>query len=228
MNTQQHSYPSSDLSPFCANDQVYSSVAVTTVVQPHGLPEYGDLIDSIDHINTTVQWPISLIVIGLSPFEAGQFDIDEHISQIGTLGVSAKLHQCVRRCNGLAQREPDATTHMSQPTQPAHQLPVPAWSDSQTPGFATLYCLTNTEFAVLTRAAATPLAQLCEDILTTLDQPLYIGQIPVRTTANLGIARGHEYRGRANSFLTAARSALFSSRQTETIAPRYQTQKPTA
>ena len=208
MNTRYSAYPSYELSPFCANDKVFANP--DCVWQNNDLPGHQELIGTINQHEQVDDWPLSLLIVGLGPFTAGHFEISERIRHIGSLGVAAKLQHCVRNYNKFAfvKNDMDSDIRIDLTTQHTGTMAV-SHSRNRIHGQATLYSLTNSQFAILTTAADTMLAHLRENLLTTLKQPLFIGQQTVTTSIAIGTASGSQYTGRAESFVLAARSALY-------------------
>ena len=187
MSPQPDACQSFDLSPFCANDQLYLSNLSSSPGSVCELPGYDDLLTSIKLTGNTKSSSMSLLVVGLSPFTASYHDLDEYTSQIASLGAAAKLAQCLRQHKKLETKN----------------IP-PAQTDA--------YRLATLQFAILTNASAKALSSLCENLLTTLDQPLYVGRLKLKTQPAIGVARGEGYY-QPESMLRAAQSALFTCQQ---------------
>jgi len=210
MNPQHDTHPNFDSSPFCANDQVFRNAsAANHTSQKYDLPGHHDLIGSLHRTGDALKSPLTLAVIGLSLFNVSQFELDDRTLYIGSLGAAARLALCVRRCNEKAIV--DNTSDTVQPDLCTQHTVF--MTGDPTPRQAELFRLSGAQFAVLTTATASTLSQLCEDMLLSLEQPIYVGQQPLQTSAYLGIARNDQYNGRPESFLRAARSALVASKQ---------------
>jgi hypothetical protein len=197
MSSPQNAYPSFDLSPFCANDQVY--LTADTSAHRYDLPNQQSLLQTISSLSETPQWPITLVVIELGLLTANGADFDEHTRNATTLAAGAMLSHCVRQSNNATppdQASPSLTTR--------HTVEMTGDASAR---HTELFRLTSAQFALLSCATAGPLTALCEHAMGVISKPVYIGQQQLQLNPKAGIARGHQHR--PDALLRLARTALY-------------------
>lgn len=205
MSPQPNACLSCDLSPFCANDQVFTSNAFARNNPGYSLPDSGDLLSAIHHLRDADASQLSLIVIGLSPFNGGQLEPDETSCQLASLAVVAKIEQCLRHhTNSERSTFIGSTAYSGKADNTA--------MDNKTGCNMSVYRLTSLQLALLSNASGARLDNLCKSVLSSLDQPLYIGDQKLGTRPHIGIAQRRPGL-QPESLLRAARSALHACKQ---------------
>jgi hypothetical protein len=219
MSPQPFECPANDLSPFCANDQLFTSNLAADNRPTCNLPDSSGLLASINHEYEAGASALSLVIVGLTLFNAGHSVPDEHTCQLASLVVAAKLEHCLRNygdCyNGNRYRgNRNADKSESDTSGGGTTLDNTATAETFNSSIATpgIYRLTTLQFAILPTGNSEHIGTLCQTILTALDQPLYIGDQILATRPHIGIALSQQQQ-RPESLILSARSALFDCRQ---------------
>lgn len=201
MSSPQNAYPWFDLSPFCANDQVY--LTAETGAHRYDLPNQQSLLQSISSLSETPQWPVTLVVIELGLLTANGVDFDEHMRNTTTLAAGAMLSHCVRQSNNAILHNPALHDPAAPSLTTRHTIEMTGDVSARS---TELFRLTGAQFALLSCASAGPLTALCEHAMGVISRPVYIGEQQLQLNPKAGIARGHQHRPEA--MLRQARTAL--------------------